>query len=170
MKVPQAKLERRVEIFRDGLAAAGVRLTHQRLEVFREVAGSGDHPDAETVYQGVRRRVPTISLDTVYRTLWLLLDLGLIGTFGRSRDRTRFDADTRPHHHFVCSRCGLTKDFYSEEFDGLGLPEKIGEIGSARRAHVEIEGICSECARSNRKGRETEDEQGKQVPRDGQDR
>ncbi|MDD3641997.1 MAG: transcriptional repressor [Candidatus Krumholzibacteria bacterium] len=158
MKVPNEELQRRLRRLREELSAAGIKQTHQRLEIFREVAGSGDHPCAETVYRGVRRRVPSISLDTVYRTLWLLLDLGLVGTLGRSRDRTRFDADTRPHHHFVCSRCGMTMDFYSEEFDGLGLPGGAGEIGSARRARVEIEGICADCARSDRKERRRKDE------------
>ena len=56
---------------------AGVKLTHQRMEVFREVALSGDHPDAETIYRRVRARIPTVSLDTVYRALWLLAELGL---------------------------------------------------------------------------------------------
>jgi len=43
------------------------------MEIFREVAQAGDHPDAEKVFQGVRERMPTVSLDTVYRTLWWCL-------------------------------------------------------------------------------------------------
>ena len=62
---PQDPIERCKEV----LKAAGVRVTHQRLEIFREVASSTAHPDAETVFRGVRDRLPTVSLDTVYRTL-----------------------------------------------------------------------------------------------------
>jgi Fur family transcriptional regulator, peroxide stress response regulator len=158
LRVSPAELKERMDRFEDVLKRAGIRLTHQRAEIFREVACSAEHPDAETVYRGVRRRIPTISLDTVSRTLWLLLDIGLIVTLGRARERTRFDGDTRSHHHFVCSRCGLTRDFYSDEFDSLVLPDGAGEIGSAQRAHVEIEGICAYCDDSNQKGREHRDE------------
>ena len=108
---------------------AGVRLTHQRLEIFREVAQAGDHPDAEMVYNRVRERMPTVSLDTVYRTLWLLNDHGLITTLGQSRERTRFDANLSRHHHFVCLQCGLTQDFYSKELDNLELPASAGALG-----------------------------------------
>ena len=52
-----------------GIRDAGLRLTHQRLEIFRVVAGDKTHPDVETVCEAVRVRVPTISLETVYRAL-----------------------------------------------------------------------------------------------------
>jgi len=127
---------------------AGVKLTHQRMEVFREVAGSGDHPDAETIHRGVRRRVPTVSLDTVYRALWLLGDLGLVTTLGPARERTRFDANLGRHHHFVCVRCGLTRDFHSDALDGLTLPPSIRAIGRVETTRVEARGVCRECAKA----------------------
>lgn len=125
---------------------AGVRLTHQRLEVFREMAQSGDHPNAEMVYQRVRERMPTVSLDTVYRTLWLLNDHGLITTLGPSRERTRFDANLTRHHHFVCVRCGSTRDFHSEELDDLKLPSSARAFGRIETTLVEVRGVCRECA------------------------
>ncbi len=132
--------------FEQACRSAGVKLTHQRIEVFREVAESGDHPDAETIHRGVRERIPTMSLDTVYRTLWLLSDLGLITTLGPSRERTRFDANLRRHHHFVCLRCGLTRDFYSDAFDELRLPQSVRALGRVEATHVEARGVCRECA------------------------
>lgn len=125
---------------------AGVKLTHQRMEIFREVAQSSAHPDAEAVYRGVRERVPTVSLDTVYRALWLLADLGLITTLGSSRESTRFDANLDRHHHFVCVRCGLTRDFYSDAFDALELPRSLETIGRVETTHVEARGLCRDCA------------------------
>ena len=129
--------------------SAGVKLTHQRIEIFREVVRTGDHPDAETVYKGVRKRMPTVSLDTVYRTLWLLNDLGLITTLGSAKERTRFDANLNRHHHFVCIRCGSTRDFYSEEFNELNLPESAQDLGQVTTMHVEARGVCRECASKN---------------------
>jgi Fur family peroxide stress response transcriptional regulator len=132
--------------FERACRAAGAKLTHQRTEIFREVARTGDHPDAEAVYRRVRARIPTVSLDTIYRTLWLLVDLGLIQTLGQGRDRTRFDANLDRHHHFVCVECGLTTDFYSTDLDELALPESLKEIGRAEVAHVEVHGLCLGCA------------------------
>jgi Fur family peroxide stress response transcriptional regulator len=129
---------------------AGVRLTHQRLEIFREVAQTGDHPDAETVHRRVRERMPTVSQDTVYRTLWLLNDHGLITTLGPSRERTRFDANLRRHHHFVCTRCGLTQDFYSEELDDLKLPSTAKALGRIEATLVEVRGVCRGCTGKTR--------------------
>jgi Fur family peroxide stress response transcriptional regulator len=145
MKVGTDQVTQRVSHFREGLRRSGVKVTHQRLEIFREVARSGDHPDAEAVFEGVRARVPTVSLDTVYRTLWLLLDLRLIATLG-PKGRARFDANTDRHHHFVCTRCGLTRDFYSDEFDRLAVPPDVEALGTVERMQVEVKGLCRRCA------------------------
>jgi Fur family peroxide stress response transcriptional regulator len=146
MKASKQQVERRMVRFEQICRSAGVKLTHQRIEIFREVAQTGEHPDAEAVYQGVRKRMPTVSLDTVYRTLWLLNDLGLIVTLGPARGRTRFDANLSQHHHFVCVRCGLTRDFQSEELDGLAVPESAKAFGQVEAAHVEVRGVCQRCS------------------------
>lgn len=125
---------------------SGAKLTHQRMEIFREVAQTGDHPDAETVHQGVRKRMPTVSQDTVYRTLWWLKELGLVKTLGSARGRTRFDANLDRHHHFVCTRCGLTRDFYSDELNALKLPESVKTFGHVETTNINVRGICLECA------------------------
>ncbi len=157
MKIPREEQNRRLSFFKKGLQKAGVKLTHQRLEIFRELVGSPNHPDAEAIWRGVRKRIPTLSLDTVYRTLWVLLDLGLISTLGPGRERTRFDANTRPHHHFVCSQCGMTRDFYSEDMDWLELPDSVKALGQMETTHVEVRGICTTCARKTRSMGKTTD-------------
>jgi Fur family peroxide stress response transcriptional regulator len=141
-------LQQRVAQCEEALRAAGVRVTQQRLEIFRNVATSKDHPDAETVFNAVRKSLPTVSLDTVYRTLWLLTDLGLITTLGLPRERFRFDGNIKPHHHFVCTRCGLTGDFYSQELDRLSVAEAVDEFGVAHRTQVEVRGVCRACLAS----------------------
>ena len=150
MKVDRHELDQRMELLRDGLRAAGVKVTHQRVEICRELANSTAHPDAERIYHGVRKRVPTVSLDTVYRTLWLLLDLGLVSTLG-GRDRIRFDGNARPHHHFVCQKCGTTSDFYDDGFDRLGIPKSASALGRVDRMQVVLRGVCPRCLRGGAK-------------------
>jgi len=149
VKIRAVDVEHRLEHLKTVSRRAGVKLTHQRLEIFREVAGSVEHPDAEAVFRGVRRRMPTISLDTVYRTLWLLNDLGLITTLGPRRESVRFDANLQQHHHYVCVRCGLARDFESADLNALRVPEVVKGFGSVVATHVEVRGICERCRKKN---------------------
>jgi Fur family peroxide stress response transcriptional regulator len=142
-------VQQRMQHFEEVCRDAGIKLTHQRIEIFREVSLAKDHPDAEQIFQRVRKRLTTVSLDTVYRTLWLLNDLGLVITMGASRERTRFDANLESHHHFVCGQCGFTRDFYSDALDNLQLPESLGSYGEIETTHVEVRGICRACAAGN---------------------
>jgi len=145
VKADGPTVESRIRRFKEAVRAAGVKLTHQRLTIFREVAASLDHPDADAVFREVQRRMPTVSLDTVYRTLWLLNDLALIRTLGARRESVRFDANLEPHHHYVCVRCGLVRDFESAELNALRVPEIVKGLGSVSGSHVEVRGTCDGC-------------------------
>jgi Fur family peroxide stress response transcriptional regulator len=152
LKVSKKDIEQRMARFEEVCRNSGVKLTHQRMEIFREVAQTGEHPDAEKIFQGVRRRMPTVSMDTVYRTLWWLIDLGLITILGPPRERARFDANLSRHHHFVCTQCGLTRDFFSDELDSLELPDSVLSIGYAEKTQVEVKGLCLKCAADGKPG------------------
>jgi len=131
----------------------GVKATHQRMEVLRELAATGEHPDAKTIHERVRQRIPAISLDTVYRTLKLLEARGAISRVGSTRDRARFDANTARHHHFVCSECGMIGDFYSDALDRLPVPPEVAEMGRVEGVHVELRGRCRNCQnRASKRG------------------
>ena len=153
MKLQEKEVARRMAAFEKACKDAGARLTPQRLEIFREVARSIEHPDAEAIYRGVHERLSAISLDTVYRTLWWLADLGLVTALEPVQDRTRFDANLSRHHHFVCVRCGLTRDFASDALDSLELPAAVLAIGTAERTQVEVKGICRACAAKDKAGK-----------------
>ena len=113
------EVARRVERLSRGLRDAGLRLTHQRLEVVRVIAADETHPDVEAVYRAVRERVPTISLDTVYRTLATLAERGLISRVQFTAGAARYDANPARHHHFVCTRCGLIRDVEDADLDAI---------------------------------------------------
>jgi Fur family peroxide stress response transcriptional regulator len=143
--VSQRELERRIEAFEGTLRRKGLRVTHQRTEIFREVARTDEHPDAETVYRRVSERVPAVSRDTVYRTLATLEDHGLVSRAEVLRGPARYDADTDQHHHFVCTACGAVKDFRSERLDGLPIPRSVRRLGRVASAHVQVRGVCADC-------------------------
>lgn len=139
------KIERRVAEFVDACRRQGVKATHQRIEILRELVATQEHPDAETICARVRQRIPTISLDTVYRTLRMLEDKRVIARVGSMWDRTRFDANTDRHHHFICCECGTISDFYSDALDRFPVPHKVAEMGSVDWVYVELRGRCRKC-------------------------
>jgi Fur family peroxide stress response transcriptional regulator len=146
------ELAHRLEHCKQVLKRAGIKQTHQRLEIFREVVQTVEHPDAETIYHGVRERIPTISLDTVYRTLLLFTDLGLISSLKTPHERMRFDGNMQSHHHFVCTECGMVRDFASHEFDALQVPETVQALGDPGHVHVEFRGLCWKCLEKKNNG------------------
>jgi len=145
MSVRAEQIERRIAGFVRACRQAGMKVTHQRTEVFREVAGTDEHPDAETVFERVRRRIPALSLDTVYRTLATLERLGLIRRVDVVGDRARYDANTGPHHHFVCTVCGRIRDFTDESLDNLAPPKLLRAWGQIKSVQVQVRGICRQC-------------------------
>ena len=149
--VTRDQVDRRVADFLAGCRRRGVKATHQRAEILRELAGTEEHPDAETIHARVRRRIPALSLDTVYRTLRMLEEKGIVARVGSMRDRTRFDANTDRHHHFVCSGCGMIGDFYSDALDRFPVPREVAAMGRVDGVYVELRGRCRKCQDRARK-------------------
>lgn len=143
--VPHTEVDRRVDHFTDALRQSGFKLTHQRLEVVREIASTSAHPDAEQLFKRVRERVPTISLDTVYRTLGTLADLGLVSRVAGVGGATRYDANTSRHHHFVCARCGRIQDIDRSDVDEPHVPALVAGIGDVTSVEVRFNGVCRSC-------------------------
>jgi Fur family peroxide stress response transcriptional regulator len=153
MAVSSAELERRMAEFKSVARRTGVKLTHQRLEIFREVASRTDHPAVDAIFRAVQARIPTVSLDTVYRTLWVLEELGVLSSLGPRHGAVRFDANLRRHHHYVCTRCGLTRDFESPAFDALESPSSVTSFGQVVATRVELRGVCRTCSRKTEERR-----------------
>jgi len=150
--INKTEVDRRLILFKATLKESGSKLTHQRLEIFRAIASSLEHPDAEAIFRTVQRRLPTVSLDTVYRTLWKLRDLGSIATLGPRHESVRFDANLEHHHHFVCVRCGLARDFMSAQLSALRVPAAVRRLGSAVAVRADVYGVCDRCARREAAG------------------
>ncbi len=142
-KMKNNDLGRIKEFFRKN----GVKVTHQRLEIYREIMKAEDHPSAEDIYRRIRPRLPTVSLDTVYRTLDMFEKLGIISRVEVLDDRARFDPHQEPHHHLVCTVCKRILDFSWPEMDSLKPPIPTDEWGRVVSSHLELRGICRECSK-----------------------
>jgi Fur family transcriptional regulator, peroxide stress response regulator len=149
MAIPDLEIERRLQLLVAGLRTSGMRITHQRIEVAKEIAASETHPDVETIFHSVRKRVPTISLDTVYRTIATLVDLGLVSRVRVTSGSARYDANTDRHQHFVCSQCGLVRDVPAPETDMLEPPAEALLLGTVEQVDIQFRGTCADCKASH---------------------
>ena len=145
MATDKALKTRRLETFVAAARDAGVKMTHQRMEIFREIAATDEHPDVDSIFQRVRRRIPTISPDTVYRTFGLLEKANVLAKISLFCDKARYDANIEKHHHFVCVQCGKVHDFFCEEFNRVKFPEEVSGWGRVDTVYVELRGVCLEC-------------------------
>ena len=91
-------------------AAAGLRMTRQRRVILDELRKTDSHPTADEVHRRVRRRLPRISLATVYRNLDVLADSGLIGRVDLAGPARRYDGMLAHHYHVRCAECGCIGD------------------------------------------------------------
>lgn len=153
MPVEHQEIERRVGLMKDALREHGMRLTHQRLEVVRELAAADDHPDVERIFRTVRTRVPTISLDTVYRTIATLVELGCVTRTTLTAGPARYDPNVTRHHHFVCTRCGVATDIIDPGLDAVRASGGLPGLGRVEAAEVRLRGACTECEPTERAGR-----------------
>jgi Fur family transcriptional regulator, peroxide stress response regulator len=139
------RIAAQLKLFEDACRKIGLRLTHQRLEIFRQLAKASDHPSVETLYQRLRRKIPTLSLDTVYRTLATFAGYGLIKKVDTVESQARFEASIVPHHHLICRRCNAIMDFDWRVMDHAALPDSLAEWGRIESRNVVIYGVCRDC-------------------------
>ena len=131
--------------FKDACRRAGLRLTPQRLEIFRELAESKDHPSVEELHRRLLVKFPTISLDTVYRTLGTLSRHGLVHKIESVETHARYEVRGALHHHLICRRCKEIVDFQWAFFDEADLPDELKAWGRIEDRNVVVYGLCREC-------------------------
>ena len=122
-----------------------LRLTPQRLEIFCELAKATDHPSAENLHQRLIKGMPTLSLDTVYRTLGTFVDHGLINKVETVESQAHFEVLQQQHHHLICRKCKAIIDFQWHSIDSASLPEEINAWGRIERKNIVIYGVCHNC-------------------------
>lgn len=127
-----------------GLRRRGRRVTASRVEIFRILAESKNHPTADEIFERARRRFPTLSRATVYNTLDALVEAGEAAALrlDPGGGPARFDGNRERHHHFVCSQCGRIQDVHDPGLDRLPAPRGVGRVESHI---VTYRGVCRRC-------------------------
>lgn len=106
---------------RGALEEHGIRPTQQRVAIARYLLASEEHPSADLVWERVRAQMPTVSRATVYNTLALFVDHGLVRSYAITEGATVYDPRTEPHHHLVDEATGEIHDLPWETLRVEGL-------------------------------------------------
>jgi Fur family peroxide stress response transcriptional regulator len=147
--VKKQKDKDQVGKFAEHCRAHGLSVTQQRLAIFEALASSREHPSAEQLHKAVQRRIPALSLATVYKNLEALKAIGAVADVNPLHQEGRYEAALpgtgagHPHHHLVCVSCKKVRDLHDSELDGLRVRDTQGF--HVRAVRVQAEGFCPEC-------------------------
>jgi Fur family peroxide stress response transcriptional regulator len=143
------KARRAVDEFAGYCRAHGLSVTTQRLAIFEALAASREHPSAEQLHKNVQRKLPSLSLATVYKNLEALKAIGAVADVNPLHEEGRYEAALpgtgagRPHHHLVCVSCKKVRDLHEKQLDGLRITDAQGF--ELRAVRVQAEGLCPDC-------------------------
>lgn len=141
--VSQRELDHSFKRIRD----LGLRLTPQRTEILSILIQAQAPISAQEIHQSVIKRQPAVSLDTVYRNLTTLTEVGLVSQVGlQNRDSARFEYQGQDHHHHaICLRCRKSVCI-GEISSQPGIEKELKVLGFKPMGHVfEVYGLCADC-------------------------
>lgn len=133
-----------------------LRMTHQREIILQELQTSREHLTADELYDRVKKRLPRISLATVYRNLEILTQVGLIAKREVSGRQKRFDSDVSEHDHIFCIQCHRLDNLDLNREEVGYLPTSSVEGYTVTGYRLEFMGICKDCRQKNEQNKETE--------------
>lgn len=126
------------------LVENGLRPSVQRMAIMQYLLTHFTHPTVEDVYDGLCKKMPTLSKTTVYNTLRLFADHNAAQMLTIYEHRVCYDGNTTPHVHFLCKKCGKVIDLFDCKAPELPKGSMVsGNIVSD--AQLYYRGICSEC-------------------------
>lgn len=122
-----------------------IRYTSQRVAILEFLEGNYTHPTAEQVYDAVKKKLPRISMATVYQNLRFLSEKGLLEEVN-IKGVARFEPNLSPHHHIICRECGAIIDFESKELTDYAMELAKGIKGvTVDSANTNFYGVCKRC-------------------------
>jgi len=127
------------------LREKGFKVTPQRLAIYNMLAGTKSHPNAEMIFNALQSMYPTMSLATVYKTMEILKEIGLVQILNAGEDSFRYDADTSNHPHVRCIECGQVEDV-----DNIDSTVFIDQVSQGTKYQLlgqqfYFYGICPDC-------------------------
>jgi Fe2+ or Zn2+ uptake regulation protein len=134
--------------YEETISHSGHRLTPQRREVYNVLLEDRDHPTATEVFLRAKKRVPTISLATVYNCLETLVECGLAKQVNVEREATRYCPNLSDHGHFVCDSCGIVSDIPVAKGGALTQFLKVPTGFSVNHSEITLRGTCPACKKT----------------------
>ena len=131
------------------LKARDIQVTPQRLAIYEQLMARNDHPSAEMIFNDIKDEFPSLTLVTVYNTLQKLVSSDLCIKVNPLHTSARYDGNTEPHQHLVCTRCQRIIDMHDASVS-VQLPEVITEKFKVMDHSVTFYGRCEECQETMR--------------------
>ncbi|WP_291578933.1 Fur family transcriptional regulator [Clostridium sp. UBA6640] len=122
-----------------------LKLTPQRIAVYKYLCSTNEHPSAETIYKALQEEYPTMSLATVYKALKVLVSVNLIQEINVGEGNFRYDGTIEPHSHIQCVNCSKVDDIKGVSFSNLNEEVKEFTDYSVLTNQIYFYGLCSEC-------------------------
>ena len=133
------------EIIRQRFKDQGLKSTPQRTAIYKALVETTSHPTAEDLFQQVSQDYPMISQNTVYYTLGVLQQAGLIREVNVGHDRARYDGNLSPHHHLICNSCQSIVDVMDKKLNEISFPAGLPAGFKITDYQVEFRGYCKTC-------------------------
>jgi Fur family peroxide stress response transcriptional regulator len=131
--------------FRELCRENGIAVTHQRQVLYETMCAMHGHPSPEEVYARVKKKVPAISLATVYKNIHLFVESGVFREVSLHHGSVRVEMNGEPHHHMVCSKCRKITDVGEKELGLLSKRRRLTGGFLVERYAVDVIGVCASC-------------------------
>lgn len=119
-----------------------IKPSYQRIKIFEYLLNKKTHPTVDEIYQEIVKEIPTLSKTTVYNTLSIFIQKGIVMMITIEENETRYDADITTHGHFKCSVCNKVYDIPVNIDSMLSEGAKDFEI---KEYHIYLRGCCPNC-------------------------
>lgn len=143
-------MSKNMERVKEKFNEVGIRPTSERMSIFLYLLENKNHPTANMIYNSILRKMPTISKATVYNSLNLFIEKGLVHPVNITGLETRYDSKTNAHHHFLCENCGKILDV------DIGCPhfkKRSIKGNKIREMHGYFIGICEDCLKKKQENK-----------------
>lgn len=131
--------------FRELCQENGIAVTHQRQVLYEVMKSMHGHPSPEEVYARVKKKVPAISLATVYKNIHLFVESGVFREVSMHHGSQRVEMNREPHHHMLCSKCKGITDLGEKELGLVMTQARLPGGFLVERYAVDVIGICAKC-------------------------
>lgn len=130
-------------LIRQTLQEYDVKPSLSRIKIYDYLYNNRIHPSAEMIYKALVDELITLSKTTVYNTMHLFADKGIVRTIGFPNEETRFDINVTPHYHFKCRNCG---NVYDIPYSKVDIESSVRDGFDIETVEVHMIGRCPKCS------------------------